>query len=210
MNEINKKLEKIQKELKAPKGQVNTFGNFNYRSCEDILEAIKPLLDGCVVLLSDEIVLVGERYYVKATATFTDGTDRIEVTASARESLDKKGMDSAQITGASSSYARKYALIGLFLIDDTKVEDTTTVNRSPDPKRNDKGNFGKTYYEKKLKDCGLEVGQKQPLCPQCDIKMNPAKKKDGTGSVWYCPNFKEKGCSPIDIKDVDTAGNIIK
>jgi len=118
-------LNKIQKELKAPKNQKNSFGNYNYRSCEDILEAIKPLLDDkTVVTLNDEIVLVGDRYYVKATAKISNGTESESVTAYARESLDKKGMDSAQITGASSSYARKYALNGLFCIDDTKDADT--------------------------------------------------------------------------------------
>ena len=114
---------KIQEELKAPKGQYNSFGKYNYRSCEDILEAVKPLLQAhsCTLTLSDDIVQVGERYYVKATATIvTDNGESVAVTAFARESLDKKGMDDSQITGTASSYARKYALNGLFLIDDTK------------------------------------------------------------------------------------------
>ena len=117
-------LNKIQRQLKAPKNQKNSFGNYNYRSCEDILEAVKPLLGDGIVLLSDEIALVGDRYYVKATATFSLGSESASVSAYARESLDKKGMDSAQITGAASSYARKYALNGLFCIDDTKDADT--------------------------------------------------------------------------------------
>lgn len=118
-------LNKIQKGLKAPKGQTNSFGNYRYRSCEDILEAVKPLLDkGTTVTLSDEICLIGDRYYIKAIATIKNGEQSESVTAYARESLDKKGMDSAQITGAASSYARKYALNGLFLIDDTKDADT--------------------------------------------------------------------------------------
>ncbi|WP_251617268.1 ERF family protein [Senimuribacter intestinalis] len=118
---------KIQEELKAPKGQYNSFGKYNYRSCEDILEAVKPLLQAhsCTLTLSDDIVQVGERYYVKATATIvTDNGESVAVTAFARESLDKKGMDDSQITGTASSYARKYALNGLFLIDDTKDADT--------------------------------------------------------------------------------------
>jgi hypothetical protein len=119
-----KTLNKIQKELKAPKGQKNTFGNYNYRSCEDILEAVKPLLGDAVLTIQDEIVLIGDRYYVKATATLTEDEKSISTSAFARESLDKKGMDSAQITGATSSYARKYALNGLFCIDDTKDADT--------------------------------------------------------------------------------------
>jgi hypothetical protein len=120
-----KTLNKIQKELKAPKGQTNDFGKYKYRSCEDILEAVKPLLGDCMLTLSDEIVMLGDRFYVKATATlFTDDSDKVSVSAFARESFDKKGMDSAQITGAASSYARKYALNGLFCIDDTKDADT--------------------------------------------------------------------------------------
>ena len=118
-------LNKIQKELKAPKSQKNTFGNYNYRSCEDILEAVKPLLGEAVLTISDEIVNLGDRFYVKATATISQGTENVSVSAYARESLEKKGMDSAQITGATSSYARKYALNGLFCIDDTKDADNT-------------------------------------------------------------------------------------
>ena len=119
-----KTLNKIQKELKAPKSQKNTFGNYNYRSCEDILEAVKPLLGDAVLTITDDIVQVGDRFYVKATATITEDEKSVSVSAFARESLDKKGMDSAQITGATSSYARKYALNGLFCIDDTKDADT--------------------------------------------------------------------------------------
>lgn len=120
-----KTLIKIQKELKAPKSQRNTFGNYSYRNCEDILEAVKPLLGEATLLLTDDIVQIGDRYYVKATATIKEEAESVSVTAYARESEEKKGMDSAQITGASSSYARKYALNGLFLIDDTKDADST-------------------------------------------------------------------------------------
>ena len=116
----------IQRDLKCHKGQFNQFGKYKYRSCEDILEAVKPLLarEGCTLKLSDEIVLIGERYYIKATATITDGDAVESVTAYARESAEKKGQDDSQITGTASSYARKYALNGLFLIDDTKDADT--------------------------------------------------------------------------------------
>lgn len=121
-----KELIKIQSELKAPKGQYNSFGKYKYRSAEDILEAVKPLLakNNCHLTLTDEVVMVGERYYVKATAILTNGEDVINTTAYAREDLDKKGMDGSQITGTASSYARKYALNGLFCIDDTKDADT--------------------------------------------------------------------------------------
>lgn len=120
------KLIAIQSELKAPKGQYNSFGKYKYRSAEDILEAVKPLCvkHNVLLTLTDSIVLIGERYYVKATARVSDGTNVVEVTALAREDLDKKGMDGSQITGTASSYARKYALNGLFCIDDTKDADT--------------------------------------------------------------------------------------
>lgn len=132
----------IQSGLKAPKNQRNTFGNYNYRNCEDILEAVKPLLakNNCILKLTDDIVLIGDRFYVKATATISNCEGKSEsVTAFARESLDKKGMDASQITGATSSYARKYALNGLFLIDDTKDSDSTNDHSKKDdekPKEN--------------------------------------------------------------------------
>jgi flagellar biosynthesis GTPase FlhF len=117
-------LQEIQKNLKAPKNQFNSFGKYKYRSCEDILEAVKPLLGESALVLSDEVVNVGDRNYVKATAVFNDGAKTISCSAFACESHEKKGMDAAQITGSASSYARKYALNGLFLIDDTKDADT--------------------------------------------------------------------------------------
>lgn len=125
MSEILKVLSRIQQDLKAPKGQFNSFSNYNYRSCEDILSAVKPLLDGATITLSDEMVEVGGRVYVKATAMLHSGGDNFSVTAFARESDQRKGMNSDQLTGATSSYARKYALNGLLLIDDTKDSDTT-------------------------------------------------------------------------------------
>lgn len=125
---VTKKLMNIQRDLKAPKGQYNSYGKFNYRSCEDILEAVKPLLarENCLLLISDEIQDVGGRIYVKAKATIIDIEDgsQISNTAYARESVEKKGMDESQLTGTASSYARKYCLNGLFLIDDTKDADT--------------------------------------------------------------------------------------
>ena len=122
------KLLAIQTELKAPKGQENKFGGYRYRSCEDILEAVKPLLaeQGAVIQLSDSLELVGGRYYIKATASLidTDTGEAASVTAWAREAESRKGMDEAQVTGSSSSYARKYALNGLLAIDDTRDADT--------------------------------------------------------------------------------------
>ena len=123
---MNEKLLKIQSDLKAPKGQTNSFGNYKYRSCEDILEAVKPLLkeNKLTLVLHDEVVNIGNHNYVKSTATLSDEEKHIDAVAFAREAESKKGMDDAQITGACSSYARKYALNGLFAIDDTKDADT--------------------------------------------------------------------------------------
>lgn len=133
---ITETLSAIQTELSAPKGQFNKFGGYAYRSCEDILEALKPLLKkykACVTI-SDDITMVGDRVYVKATATLTAEGDSITATAFAREAEDKKGMDSAQVTGSTSSYARKYALNGLFAIDDNKDPDDPQSNPPTPPK----------------------------------------------------------------------------
>ena len=129
MSKLKEQLNEIQKKLKAPKGQYNSFGKYHYRSCEDILEAVKAILTkGVIVTVSDDIVVLGEgseaRFYIKATASISLGDEVVSVTGFARESLTKKGMDDSQITGTASSYARKYALNGLFLIDDTKDADT--------------------------------------------------------------------------------------
>lgn len=129
MEEMNvqEKLYRIQTELKAPKAQRNNFGKYNYRSCEDILEAVKPLLKEyeATINLSDNIMQIGERYYVQVTARLTDikSGESVISTAFAREDENKKGMDASQLTGATSSYARKYALNGLLAIDDTKDSD---------------------------------------------------------------------------------------
>lgn len=152
-------LRTIQQELKVPKAHKNTFGNYNYRNCEDILEAVKPLLGPAILTLKDEIVLIGDRYYVKAEATITDPSlmestriTQISVTAYARESDEKKGMDSAQITGAASSYARKYALNGLFLIDDTKDADSDET-----PRQASKTASATTKPPKATKDTSVEL-----------------------------------------------------
>lgn len=115
----------VQSQLKVPKNQYNDYGGFKYRSCEDILEAVKPLLqkEGLYVTIADDIVVIGERFYVKATATLSDGENSISNHAFAREDAAKKGMDGSQVTGTASSYARKYALNGLLAIDDTKDAD---------------------------------------------------------------------------------------
>ena len=129
---FQEKVVAVQSELKAPKGQYNSFGKYNYRSCEDILEGVKPILakHGLVLTIRDGIELIGDRFYVKATATITDGKEQLSTDAYARESADKKGMDASQVTGATSSYARKYALNGLFAID---TKDADTVEDKPLP-----------------------------------------------------------------------------
>lgn len=122
----------VQSQLKAPKNQRNDFGGFNYRSCEDILEAVKPLLkaEGLCLTITDDIVMIGDRYYVKATATLTDGERSLPNQAFAREPEERAKMDGSQVTGSASSYARKYALNGLFAIDDTK--DADALNNGQD------------------------------------------------------------------------------
>lgn len=129
---VYKHLAEIQQKLKAPKNQFNSFGKYNYRSCEDIVDAVKPFLGGYVLLLTDEVKAVGDRVYVEATAKLVGEGGSVETKASAREAITKKGMDDSQITGSTSSYARKYALNGLFAIDDNKDADTMD-NSSPQP-----------------------------------------------------------------------------
>lgn len=157
MSDLTKKLGEVQYKLKAPKGQVNSFGHYNYRSCEDILEAVKPLLHeaGLTLTLSDDVVAVGSRVYVKATASVTDGTDTVSNTAFAREAESKKGMDDSQVTGTASSYARKYALNGLFCIDDTRDADTDEFHRRT------------TREEKPI------------ACEHCGKPIKPEKRRDG-------------------------------
>ena len=128
MSDLKLALAKIQQSLNAPKGQWNDYSNYHYRSAEDILEGLKKVLENCVVTVSDDIVAVGNRIYVKATATISLGSESESVTAFAREAEKQKGMTDAQLTGTTSSYARKYALNGLFLIDDNKDDDSNENN----------------------------------------------------------------------------------
>lgn len=125
----------IQNEIKAPKGQFNSFGKYKYRSCEDILEAVKPVLfkHGFSIILTDDLIEMAGRFYVKATVTISDGSEKYSANGYAREEETKKGMDASQITGAASSYARKYALNGLFAIDDTKDADATNNHEDEKP-----------------------------------------------------------------------------
>lgn len=137
---VYKKLLEIQSKLKAPKGQYNAFGKYNYRSCEDILESVKPLLNEAkaTIIIKDSIKEIGGRIYVESTVIFIDieTGEKIETTALAREEDNKKGMDSSQLTGATSSYARKYALNGMFCIDDTKDADNTNKHGKEEKENN--------------------------------------------------------------------------
>lgn len=168
-------LVKIQAELKAPKNQTNAFGKYKYRSAEDIVEAVKPILNkyGTALVISDEVVQVGDRIYVKATATLLDGTDdSISVSGWAREEEVKKGMDLAQITGSASSYARKYALNGLFAIDDTKDSDAT--NNHQDEIGDEKRLYLITLLEKAPFDENTKI--KQALKIESYTKMEQYEK----------------------------------
>ena len=182
---MNEKLIKIQNELSVPKNQVNKFGGYNYRSCEDILEALKPLLqkEGLLLTISDELVQIGERYYIKATVRLSDNTKVFETTGYAREEETKKGMDGSQITGASSSYARKYALNAMFLIDDTKDSDSTNTH---EPSKSYAQTAPKTYPTSEIKcpKCGGEMwdNTKNKFNPKApDFKC---KDKDCGGVIW--------------------------
>ena len=188
-----KELIAIQSELKAPKGQYNSFGKYKYRSCEDILEAVKPLCikNNATLLLNDAVQEVSGRFYVVATATLvdTESGDSASVTAYAREPQDKKGMDDSQITGMASSYARKYALNGLFCIDDTKDADTDEAKRQEDaPKKREKKQESKAETPVLCECCGLPI--KAVKCgdrvyPTNEIVEN-AVKKYGKRLCWGC------------------------
>ena len=151
---INEKLVRIQNGLKAPKSQFNKFGNYAYRSCEDIVEAVKPLLakEGLTLTLRDDVVLVGDRIYIRAIAVLSDGENTIQTSAFAREPKELKGMVESQVTGATSSYARKYALNGLFAIDDTKDADSQEYG---EVKKNIDKNI--EALKKKLTDLGVNI-----------------------------------------------------
>lgn len=192
---IYEKLMKIQTGLKAPKGQFNKFGNYSYRSCEDVLEALKPLLaeNKCVLVVTDEPLLVGDRYYIKATAQIIDIEDgeSVETTALAREDETRKGMDLSQVTGSTSSYARKYALNGLFCIDDNKDSDNTNKHGKED-KSEDKPSLGNrpapptpTAGKINCAECKTEIQQPavitystnkfgRALCRDCQAKVKGA------------------------------------
>ena len=170
--EMIKALGAIQAKLNAPKNQTNKFGGYDYRSCEDVLQAVKPLLaeNHAVLRLEDELVLIGDRYYVRATATLDVNGESVSTTAYAREADAKKGMDASQVTGATSSYARKYALNGLFCIDDNKDADTdeNTSMRQAVQKQEQKPSA------KPEMDAATNVSQSAvnpPICADCGCEI---------------------------------------
>lgn len=177
------KLKQIQEELKAPKGQFNSFGKYRYRSCEDILEAVKPHLKaaGCALTLSDDVVAVGDRIYIRATATLYDENKEIRVTAFAREEETKKGMDASQITGTASSYARKYALNGLFCIDDTKDADTDEfAKRTKEEPEKPATDREKKMFLERCKELNVDY---KAILKQVGVKENMTKEQHGKALI---------------------------
>jgi hypothetical protein len=168
----------IQSELKAPKGQFNAFGKYKYRSCEDIVEAVKPVLRkyNFALIITDDIVLIGERYYVKATAKISNGAITYSATAFAREEETRKGMDGSQVTGSASSYARKYALNGLFAIDDTKDADSSAP-KEPLPVVDEVGDEKRMYLITLLESSTYEERQKERLALNIE-RIKSAEKYD--------------------------------
>ena len=195
---VYQKLMEVQSKLKAPKGQYNSFGKYSYRSCEDILEALKPLLNevGAIVNISDQVKLIGDRYYVEATAMFLDVNtgDTIISRAMAREDESKKGQDLAQLSGATSSYARKYALNGLFAIDDNKDADSTNTH-SKDIKPNMTPVSGLSEAQiKRLFAIGNKAGFKKDVVEATVKKMFGCEPKDMTKDQYntVCERLEKK------------------
>ena len=195
---VYEKLMTVQTKLRAPKGQYNSFGKYSYRSCEDILEALKPLLAevGAIVNISDEVKLIGNRFYVEATAMFLDCEtgDSVVARASAREDETKKGMDLAQVTGSVSSYARKYALNGLFAIDDNKDSDATNTH-GKDIKPNMTPVSGLSEAQiKRLFAIGNKAGFKKDVVEATVKKMFGCEPKDMTKDQYntVCERLEKK------------------
>ena len=195
---VYEKLMTVQTKLRAPKGQYNQFGHYSYRSCEDILEALKPLLAevGAIVNVSDEVKLIGDRFYVEATAMFLDCEtgDSVVARASAREDESKKGMDLAQVTGSVSSYARKYALNGLFAIDDNKDSDATnTHNKDIKPNMTPVSGLSEAQI-KRLFAIGNKAGFKKDVVEATVKKMFGCEPKDMTKDQYntVCERLEKK------------------
>nr|DAQ46469.1 MAG TPA: ERF superfamily protein [Caudoviricetes sp.] len=204
--ELHKKLWTIQQTLSAPKGQYNNFGGYSYRSAEDILEAVKPLLQNVTLMVSDEIVLIGDRYYVKATATLSDGEDSISATAFAREETEQKGMTAGQLTGATSSYARKYALNGLFCIDDAKDLDTDAYAKQTGQQPRQQKNTPKQQPNQKQQQQKAPPNPDEVLARFCDAAAKaPDEKalKDIFAKCWkLLPENSEQRQKASDVYQI--------
>ena len=204
--EFFEKLVAIQTDLKAPKGQKNTFGGYKYRSCEDILEAVKPLLarEGLVLNISDEVIEIGGRVYVKAKATITDGQNFQTSTAYAREAETKKGMDPAQVTGTSSSYARKYALNGLFCIDDTKDPDTDEYTKRTQNKKEKESEISFGTASAEDKDLPFDVGAVEKGKESAELLgLRSLMSKDEVADEQVLEAFKGKYSAVENITNKD-------
>ena len=195
----------IQQQLKAPKSQRNSYGGYNYRSAEDILEAVKPLLEGITLTLNDEVVLIGDRYYIKATAILSDGEDEITATAFAREEKEQKGMSSGQLTGATSSYARKYCLNGLFCIDDAKDLDSDAYAKQTGQQPRQQKNPPKQQPQQKK----APPNPDEVLARFCDAaaKAQDANKlREIFGKCWkLLPEGSEHRIKAKDVYDIRVA-----
>lgn len=186
---VHEKLLQVQQKLKAPKGQYNKFGDFHYRSCEDIQEAVKPLLAEvkAVLLVSDEVLLIGNRFYIKATAVFQDTESQEQITnaAYARETEEKPKMDAAQITGSCSSYARKYALNGLFCIDDAKDPDTQQPEQKPPTRM----------------AAGRQQANSQPKPNKSDLdRLRKEAQRTGTDLTAVCSRYKVHRIEDLELE----------
>ena len=191
MKEINKKLLAVQQQLRAPKSQYNEFNKFNYRNAEDILEAVKPLLveQGLLLTLSDQIEYIGERYYIRSTVTITDGEDEIKSTAYAREDESRAGMSESQVTGCSSSYARKYALQAILLIDSEKDSDSfdnrtqKTSNKTSAPKKSNSEQLKDFCSQEKLKE-GVDIKVLKKFYEYYDKIIDSWDNKPNFSKLW--------------------------
>jgi hypothetical protein len=201
---IYEKLNYIQVNLKAPKGQYNNFGKYKYRSLEDITDALKPFLQetGTHLILSDTVELIGERYYVVANATITDGENSVSVKGYAREAQNKKGMDDSQITGAASSYARKYALNGLFAIDDTKDADAT--NKHETEKKNIKQPQKANVYKKPERKVTDEQAKKKltEIVGKFKKQFNYTENKQAIEAI--------NKALEVDVNEIYSKGSVIE
>lgn len=205
---IYEKLLEIQNELKAPKSQYNSFGKYNYRSAEDILEAVKPLCykNKVVLTLSDDIVLVNERYYVAAHAKLTDAetAEQIVISAYAREEEEKKGMDGSQVTGAASSYARKYALNGMFDIDDTKDSDFTNTGSSKKDSESKKSKApASEEVTQKIAEIKAEIDNKLASGIERDAIIATLKKACGTAQYTKLTDITKANNALEAVKNVE-------